>query len=192
MNRMLKLIIKELLQIDDIRAIILYGSFARKEVTSRSDIDLFIITNGKNTTYEIEEKIISLELKIGRNIQPTIRTLKELGKTDSGLLQNVFQEGKVLYLKEPTELSSSILMEQKPQLIYSFQIKNLSQNRKAVFNNGFYGRVKGKYNYKGLIEEIGGQRLSAGSVLIPYSGKQKIEKFFKKFKIQFNQLKVWK
>lgn len=192
MNRILKKIVKGLLPIEDIRAIILYGSFARKEATSRSDIDLFILTTEKKTEKKIEDKIIRIESEIGRNIQPTIRTLKELKKTDSGLLQNIFQEGKVLYLKEPTDIPSSMLLEQKPQLIYSFQLSNLNQNEKAKFNNEFYGRKKEKYSYKGFLQEIGGQKLSAGCVMIPYEQKQRIEKFFKKFKVKFEQLKVWK
>jgi len=192
MNRVLKKIVKGLLPIEDIRAIILYGSFARKEATSRSDIDLFILTTEKKTEKEVEDKIIRIESEAGRNIQPTIRTLKELEKTDSGLLQNIFREGKVLYLKEPTDIPSSMLLDQKPQLIYSFQLSNLNQNEKAKFNNEFYGRKKGKYSYKGLLQEIGGQKLSAGCVMIPYEQKEKIEKFFKKFKVKFEQLKVWK
>lgn len=192
MNRMLKKIVKELLPIEDIRAVILYGSFARKEATSRSDIDLFILTTEKRTEKEIEDKIIGIETEIGRNIQPTIRTLKELEKTDTGLLQNIFQEGKMLYLKEPTDIPSSMLLEQKPQLIYSFQISNLDQNEKAKFNNEFYGRKKGKYSYKGLLREVGGQKLSAGCVLVPHTEKQKVEKIFKNFKVNFNQFKVWK
>ena len=192
MNRVLKKIVKGLLPIEDIRAIILYGSFARKESTSRSDIDLFILTTEKKTENEIEDKIIRIESEIGRNIQPTIRTLKELEKTDSGLLQNIFQEGKVLYLKEPTDIPSSMLLEQKPQLIYSFQLSNLNQNEKAKFNNEFYGRKKEKYSYKGSLQEIGGQKLSPGCVMIPYEQKEKIEKFFKKSKVKFEQLKVWK
>jgi predicted nucleotidyltransferase len=192
MNKIIKKIAAGLSEIDGVKAIILYGSFARGEATSRSDIDLFILTSEKGIFKEVQNKIISIESDTGRNIQPTIRTLKELKETDSGLLQNIFQEGKILYLKEPVDISSSMLLEQKPRLIYSFQISNLNQNEKARFNNEFYGRVKGKYNYKGVLEAIGGQKLSSGCVLVPYAKKQKAERFFKKFKVRFNQLKVWK
>ena len=192
MNRALKKIVRELSGIEDIRAVILYGSFARNEATSRSDIDLFILTGERKTQKLAEDKIIGLEQQLGRNIQPTIRKLKELKKTDSGLLQNIFQEGKILYLKEPADISSSMLLTQKPQLIYSFQISNLNQNEKAKFNNEFYSRTKGKYSYKGLLKEIGGQKLAPGCVFVPHTERQKIEKFFKKFKIKFDLLRVWK
>lgn len=192
MNRIFGKIVKTLSEINDVRAIILYGSFARNEGTSRSDIDLFVIMSKKNSFKEAQDKIISIETEIRRNIQPTIRTLKELEKTDSGLLQNIFQEGKILYLKEPTDIPSSMLLGQKPQLIYTFQIGNLNQNEKAKFNNEFYGRKKGKYSYRGILEELGGKKLAAGCIFVPHSEKQKIEKFFRKFKVHFNQLKVWK
>lgn len=192
MNKILKKITKELSAIEDVKAIILYGSLARKEYTSRSDIDLFILTTRKPTLKHVQDKIIELENTTGRSIQPTIRTIKELQKTDTGLLQNIFQEGKLLYLKEATEIPSAVLLEQKPYLIYSFQLNNLIQNEKARFNSSFYGRVKNKYKYTGLLNEINGQKLSPGCVIIPHAEKSKVERFFRGFKIKFNQLKIWK
>lgn len=192
MKRILKKIAKELSKIEDVKAVILYGSLARGEFTSRSDVDLFILTTKDKTQKEIHDKVIELESEIGRNIQPTIRTITELQKTDTGLLQNIFQEGKILYLREPSDIPSAILLQQKPYLIYSFQISSLPQKEKARFNRQLYEQTRKRYKYKGLLQEIGGQKLSAGCVIIPYEQKEKIEKFFKKFKVKFEQLKVWK
>ncbi len=192
MKRILKKIAKELSGIEDVKAVILYGSLARGEFTSRSDIDLFILTTDDKTKKEVEDRVIELESAIGRNIQPTIRTVAELQKTDTGLLQNIFQEGKVLYLKEPSDIPSAILLQQKPFLIYSFQISSLPQKDKARFNRQLYEQTKKDYKYKGLLQEIGGQKLSPGCIMIPHMQKEAIEKFFKKFKVKFEQLKVWK
>lgn len=192
MNRALRKIINELAKINDVKAIILYGSLARKEVTSRSDIDLFILTTKNDTLKEIQERVIELEKSTGQIIQPTIRTIKELEKTDTGLLQNIFQEGKVLYLKEAPELPSAILLEQRPYLIYSFQLTSLNQKEKAQFNSNFYGRIKDKYKYSGYLNELNGQKLASGCIMIPYTEKSKIEELFRKFKIKFRQVKIWK
>ncbi len=192
MKRIFKEILKELSEIEDVKAIILYGGFARGEYTSRSDVDLFILTAGKGTQQEIQDKIIALESEIDRDIQPTIRTTDELKKTDTGLLQNIFQEGKVLYLKESIEIPSAALLWQKPYIIYSFQITSSAQKDKARFNRGLYAQKIGSYEYTGLLQEMGGQKLSAGCVMIPFAKKQVIEKFFKKFNVKFEQLKVWK
>ena len=192
MKRILKKIAKKLSKVEDVKSVILYGSLARGEFTSRSDIDLFILTTEDKTQIEIHDKVIELEPEIDRNIQPTIRTSAELQKTDTGLLQNIFQEGKILYLKEPYDIPSAILLQQKPYLIYSFQISSLPQKDKVRFNRQLYEQKRKGYKYKGLLQEIGGQKLSAGCVMIPYEQKKKIEKFFKKFKVKFEQLKVWK
>lgn len=192
MKRILKKIAKELSKIEDVKAVVLYGSLARGEFTSRSDIDLLILIADIKSQKEVQDKVITLESEIGRNIQPTIRTIVELQKTDTGLLQNVFREGKILYLREPFDIPSNILLKQKPYLIYSFQISNLTQKDKARFNRKLYEQTKKGYKYKGLLQKIGGQRLSSACIMIPYKQKETIEKFFKKYKVKFGQLKVWK
>lgn len=192
MKRILKKITKDLSEIPDLRLVVLYGSYARGEVTSRSDIDLFILTTKLNTQEEIQNKVIGLESEVGRNIQPTIRTISELQKTDSGLLQNIFKEGKVLYLREPAEIPSAALLQQKPYIIYSFRISKLSQRDKVRFNRSLYEQKRKGYKYKGLLNELGGKKLSSGCVMVPNNQKEKIEKFFKKLNVKFEQLKVWK
>ena len=192
MKRILKKITKDLSEIPDLKLVVLYGSYARGENTSRSDIDLFILTTKIKTQEEIQNKVIKLESEVGRNIQPTIRTISELQKTDSGLLQNIFKEGKVLYLREPAEISSALLLQQKPYIIYSFRISKLSQRDKVRFNRSLYEQKRKGYKYKGLLNELGGKKLSSGCVMIPNNQKEKIEKFFKKLNVKFEQLKVWK
>ena len=81
---------------------------------------------------------------------------------------------------------------QKPYLIYSFKINKLDQKEKARFNRTLYDREKKGYRYKGLLNELGGKKLSVGCVMIPLNKREKLEKFFKKFNITYEQLKVWK
>jgi len=142
LKRIFKRIVKELSVISDIKLIILYGSFARGDYGPKSDIDLLIITTKPKSLNEIQNKIIGIEEKIGKGIQPIIRTEKELKKTDIGLVQNLLQEGKLLYLKEPFEISASEITKQKPYVIYTFQLNSLNQKTKAKFNRELYTRTK--------------------------------------------------
>lgn len=80
LKRILKRIVNELSVISDIKLIILYGSFARGDYGPKSDIDLLIITTKPKSLNEIQNKIIGIEEKIGKSIQPIIRTEKELKK----------------------------------------------------------------------------------------------------------------
>jgi predicted nucleotidyltransferase len=124
-----KKIVKAFSAVGDLKAIILYGSFARGDYGPRSDIDLMFITKKKRTVEEIQDIIISLEL--GRSIQPIIRTEKELTETDSGLLQNLFLEGNILFLREPLDLDVSMLLHLRPFLLYTFDLGKLDQKKKA-------------------------------------------------------------
>ncbi len=68
MQQILKKITKGLSEIPDLKLVVLYGSYARGENTSRSDIDLFILTTKIKTQEEIQNKVIGLESEVGRNI----------------------------------------------------------------------------------------------------------------------------
>jgi predicted nucleotidyltransferase len=186
----LKRVSDALSAIEEIKVVILYGSYARGEVTSRSDIDLFIVTS-RDVRDKIEDKVIELENQVNRNIQPTIRTERIIKNTDSGLLQNIFQEGKILFLREYFDFPVAFLLEQKPFIIYKFQISSLEQNKKAEFNRELYGYKDKKYEYEGFLQKLRGDRLSAGCIFIPFDGKTQIEEFFSKKKIKFDEIKVW-
>ena len=183
-------IVKKLSPIKDLKAIILYGSFAREDYGPRSDIDLMLITSKREAIEEIQNSVISLELS--RNIQPVIRTEKELAETDSGLLQNLFLEGKILFLREPLDVDVSKLLNLKPFLVYTFDLANLDQKSKAKFNREFYPRVRGNYNYPGLLTNLKGERLGSGCVMIPFSNKKALEKLLGSYKIIFNFKRMWK
>lgn len=187
----LKKIADSLSEIKDVKVIILYGGFARGEFTSRSDIDLLIITS-KDIKDKIEEKVIDLENQIHRSIQPTVRTERQLKVIDSGLLQNIFQEGKILFLREYFYFPVSSLLEQRLFVIYKFDISNLKQSQKARFNRTLYGYKDKRYSYEGLIHKVKGSKLSPGCIIIPFDNKGRIENFFKKKKITFEEIKVWK
>ena len=187
----LKKIANELSEINEIKAVILYGSLARGEFTSRSDIDLFIITS-KEKKDKIEGKIIELENQLQRSIQPTIRTETQLKRTDSGLIQNIFQEGKVLFLREYFDFPVSVLLEKRPFAIYKFDISNLKQNRKTQFNRELYGYKDKKYVYEGLIHKVSGSKLSSGCIIVSFDHKEKVKGFFKKHRIVFEEVSVWR
>jgi predicted nucleotidyltransferase len=189
--RIFKQISRELSSISEIRLVILYGSYARGDFGPKSDLDLFILMAKGNAVEKIHNAIIRIEEKIGKNIQPTIRTGEEFRKTDSGLIQNLLREGKILFLRDIYEISAVTLLKQKPFIIYSFKINSLSQKNKAKFNREFYARTKKQYEYKGLLQELGGEKLASGCILIPFRAKNEMERIFKKYKIKYEAKNIW-
>jgi len=191
LQKIFKKIVQELSKINEVKLIILYGSYARGDFGPKSDIDLFILVSRNNVLENVQNAIIRIEEKTGKSIQPTIRTEEEFKKTDSGLLQNLLREGKILFLHGFHEISAVELLKQKPFIIYSFRINLLSQRKKAKFNREFYSRAKKNYAYRGLLQKLGGERLASGCILIPFRKRNLLEKFFKKYKIEFESKNIW-
>lgn len=82
---------------------ILYGSQARNEARSDSDIDLLILLDGEKMTLKDEESITlplyELELKTGVSISPIVTLKKTLGEPPiypPPFYINVTNEGVVL------------------------------------------------------------------------------------------------
>lgn len=189
-RRSLSRLVKCLTPIDGVKAVILYGSFARGDFGPRSDIDLFIITDKAGVRNKVLMALARLELD--RRIQPTVRTELELRKTDIGLLQNVFDDGKVVYLREPLEIPVRTLLALKTFSIFSFELSRLNQRTKARFNREMYERSRGRYRYGGLLGEIAGEKLSRGCVIVPARARLRLINFFKKYKVGFREIRVWR
>ena len=191
LKKIYRLIAHELSAIGEIKLIILYGSYARGDFGPKSDIDLFILVSKNDVLENIQNAIIRIEEKIGKSIQPTVRTEEEFKNTDSGLLQNLLTEGKLLFLRNFYKISAVELLKKKPFIIYSFRINLLSQKKKAKFNRELYSRAKKKYAYQGLLQRLGGEKLASGCILIPFRERNLLEKFFKKYKIEFESKNIW-
>jgi len=191
LQRIYNKISRELSLISEIKLVILYGSYARGDFGPKSDLDLFILISKSDAVEKIHNAIIRIEEKIGKSIQPTIRTGEEFRKTDSGLIQNLLREGKILFIREVYEISAVTLLKQRPFIIYSFRINSLSQRNKAKFNREFYSRTKTKYEYKGLLKKLGGEKLASGCVIIPFGKKNRMEKIFKKYEIKHEAKNIW-
>jgi len=189
-KRNLKKLVKCLTPIAGVKTVILYGSFARGDFGPKSDLDLFIITDKAGARNAVLRALAELELD--RRIQPTVRTEQELRKTDTGLLQNVFDDGKVIYLREPMEIPVKALLGLKPFSIFIFELTHLDQKTKARFNREMYDRSRGRYKYDGLLGEIGGRRLSRGCVLVSTSAKARLLRFFKKYSVRVQEIEVWR
>lgn len=185
-------IARQLSQISEVGLVVLYGSYARGDFGPKSDVDLLILISKSAAIEKVHDAVILIEEKIGKAIQPTIRTMEEFRRTDSGLLQNIFREGKILYLREFFEIPVAEMLKQKPYVIYTFAISSMRQKDKAKFNREFYSRkTKGKYEYQGLLQKLGGEKLASGCVLMPFAKKAGLEKLFKKHKISYSSKNIW-
>ncbi len=82
-----------------VERVILFGSYARGEVTDDSDVDLLVIGSfeGRSVDKSVE---IRLKLRPGFPVDLIVRTpekLRQRLEMGDGFMQEILEEGKVLY-----------------------------------------------------------------------------------------------
>lgn len=93
-----------------------YGSLARGEETAQSDVDLMLL--GDVSTMELSPKLRSVELAVGRQINPTVFSLDEFaGKVaeKNHFLRTVLKNKKIMLAGTEHELEEIARRAEDPQ-----------------------------------------------------------------------------
>ena len=96
---------KALSSIKKITIAFIYGSFATKRERSASDIDLMII--GDPDTSYLNEKIVEVEKRLKREINPTLYSLKEYKakkRAKSGFIMELLKNPKIMLIGKENDL----------------------------------------------------------------------------------------
>ena len=82
--------------------IILFGSYARGNVNKDSDVDLLVVIDTKQSTWDLAVEI-SLVLKHSKPIDIIVRTPQEIArrlKFGDFFIKNIMDEGQILYERD--------------------------------------------------------------------------------------------
>lgn len=83
----------------NVNKIILYGSYARGDYRTNSDIDVAVIVSKKNVSKDIIKQMGQL-VRLTRDISFDIEPILLIEEEDrSGFLENISQYGEVVYAK---------------------------------------------------------------------------------------------
>lgn len=168
---------RELYKIKEINAVILFGSFARKDYSLRhSDLDIMVFIDKIEKEPKLEEgirkKIISLSLGKGLSIH-TIFQYRKLEEEDKSLMLTIANEGRVLFAKKTLVISDNIL-GLKEYFLIKFDTSNLKpviKNKLQRFLHGYI--IKGK-QYKGIVDEKTVLNAGRGAIIVPKKMLKKI------------------
>lgn len=183
--------VKQVCDLEEVNSIILFGSVAKDEATSVSDIDFLVIVS--NT--KIEKNIINITNEIGdkynKKFQVIVKTEK-LEELDSSMIEDISKDGILLY-GLPIKVKQKDL-ELEPYLLAIYSLAELPQNEKMKFKRAFFGSesvFKGKTKkyrtlQEGILKMYNGARLGRGAIIFPSKHKEiirQLEYFKAKFKI---------
>lgn len=171
-------------------AIVLFGSVARGEDRRGSDVDLLLVYETGGDALEAEDKTAKIASEMPYATVSLVNKSYEELSTNPHFAFEVLRDGIVLY-KRPSEAPfKANIFPLKLFYIYAFHLNGLSQVEKTRVTVALYGRRKGKYAYRGLLESVKGYRLGKGAVMVPAEAFNKIEKFFARNRINYRKAAV--
>ena len=176
----------ERIDINNIKKIILFGSVARDEASSESDIDLFIDIIGNKKSIETDIKRIKEEFlkstryqnywllkDIKNEIKPIIGKLDEWKE----LKTSIISDGIVLYGK----------FEEMPEKAVHKTLlswENIKpESKRVMLSKRLFGYKKGKKSYEGLIQKYDGERIGKGLIAVPSANAKIFLKLFRDMNI---------
>lgn len=186
------LFIKHTVHLNEIRNIILFGSVARGEASSSSDVDIFIELSKPNK--KIENELTRIKNDFFDSIIYK-QYWKLLGvENDLNIISGTFNEWKGL---KNSIISNGILMDGRfvdmPDgrhvLIASFC--DIKPNSKRVFfNKKIFGYTQKERHYDGLLDKYNGKKVGKGVILVPIEAQNELKAVLTKFKVKAGITKV--
>jgi predicted nucleotidyltransferase len=180
----------------DINKIILFGSVARGDFDTESDIDVFIDTEKEKTVENAIKKQMKAFEKSEINEKWRLKGLKnplsiKAGKLEKwDLYRSVISSGIILYGKFE-EMPKGV----KFYAMFVLDFSRMDRNKKIKLWRELYGykqRVGEKiFISKGLLEEISGKKIERSVIAVPAENKNKIMEFIKKNTITYKIFELW-
>jgi len=178
----------------NVEEIILFGSIARKEAGEKSDIDLFfniVKKTEENRTKKTIDKELNRFYKSKINEIWRLKGIKNHIKFEVGdlnrwkLKRSIISDGIVLYGKyknAPEKTKGYVHFNLKP-------IKDITKRNRIL--RKIFGRKEKSCLTQGIINEIGGKKLSPTSFIIPINKTQEILRILNSEKLDFNFFEFW-
>ncbi len=174
---------------EKVKAIILFGSTARGEATSESDVDIFVDTAEVSIENKVK-KIVDNFYKSRKyseywkllGVSNDIKCM--VGKLSGWktLERSIISSGLTLYDKYKGKYETT------PYTLFIISVKKKRNESVKVWRKlyGYTQKVGKKiYRSKGLVEDYGGKKITKGIMLMPLGNSQQIIDFLKKEKIQY-------
>ena len=174
---------------------VVFGSVARGEADSRSDLDLCIIMK-KDVRKKLSDRILSLEKKHDISMNVVFTDPAFVG-VDRYLVETLLKEGVPIFGTLPDVPVQRLELE--PYEIIKYDLLGLEQGDKMRLKRALYGMVtKRKYRDKtyqskkiGLVVELKALRIGKASVLVPEKESRLVEKLLKDYHVKYRKITIW-
>jgi len=131
---------KAIVSVEGVVAVILFGSRARGDYDEYSDYDVLVVFQSDEVMWRNRRKLYENVGRLGLFTQVLTRSIKELTeKTEPTFLQNVLQQGNLLYLRYPFK-APALAQNLTPMAIVRYSLRNLTQEQKMKIIYRLFGK----------------------------------------------------
>jgi predicted nucleotidyltransferase len=179
---------KRIAQIEEVGALILYGSVVRGEASPKSDIDILIVPLSSQYPESLKPTLQTLfnEIENEFNLKICFSFLIYKGDEDSYFLWETLKDGCVLFCRPEAVVQS--IENINPYALISYNYKGLSAALKKRVHRFLYESKHGM-----LIDKANKMGYIAPSVLLlPISKSELITDFFDSCGINYSLQKIWR
>jgi predicted nucleotidyltransferase len=172
-------------KIHGVVGILLFGSLARGDFDEYSDYDLLVLFEDKSLMWRGWDELFRVVGSLRLNLHLIPETLQELKTANPEFLNELLRHGKVLFARQPLEVSLQPLKLKLFCLItYDMGSLNYRDKMKVVYFLYRKGRV-------GAVAKTGGIKLSEGCVLVPADAANEIIAKLSSFGIEAKKLEIY-
>lgn len=176
-------LVKCISSIDDVIAIILFGSIAKGEYDEYSDYDLLVILKDKESLWKRWNELFKKVGELNLLIHCIPKSLDEFLNSEPIFLTEILKNGKLLYSKYPFQAyMKPINLKHMKLIIYNLSKLNQKDKMKIIYK--LHG--KGNSKNRGIINKVNGIKLNDGCILIPEENSKDIIDILKKYGAEIN------
>ncbi|MBI2574293.1 nucleotidyltransferase domain-containing protein [Candidatus Woesearchaeota archaeon] len=182
--------VSKLAGMENLKAIILFGSYAKGTATKDSDIDLLMVFDQENPELALQEVIRRLsEIDKEGKISPRVTNLSDY---EPEFFLDVFRHGKILYGKVVLNQDKAIL---RPYRAVYYKLSGLTAAKKVLVSKQVHGSASvvgnKRYTYKGIKDIPGFEVLGRSAILVPEKSCRYFKGFLEENGVKYKEKKVW-
>lgn len=160
--------------------IVLYGSVVRG--SEPRDLDLLLLLNERKRDKDLSYRLKRIIEKEGIEVDIREKRLR-------GIFDPNFLPGGSIVLEGYSLISDEFLAEKlniKNYTLFKYGLENMDRNMKTKYNYA----LKGREDSKGVLEELGGEHLSSGTVLVPIPKTEEFKGFLERWGIDYEEYRL--
>lgn len=154
---------EEVSSINEVIAIILFGSVARGDYDEYSDYDLLVVFKDRESMWRRWDELFQKVGRLNLLVHLIPKSLDEFIGGEPTFLGEVFKHGKLLYSKYPFQ-SFLVPFNLKRVMLLTYSMRRLRQEDKMRLLYKLYGK-KGARN-TGLVNRLGGLKIGEGCIIM--------------------------